>query len=140
MGLFFMILLKDSKVKLAPEPTFNSLHSRESEKAGNISSYFCTASCETTGSLLKQWLMLHWVWRRHQLCFSTHLCIQHVYTEVTQCCLEEVIFGAVFQERTVHCVGSNLKYIRSSLCFKTAAREVTDDMSVITTSPAHKSQ
>lgn len=33
--------------KLHQTPTFNSLHSRESEKAGNISSYFCTASWVT---------------------------------------------------------------------------------------------
>ena len=31
---------------LPPPPTFNSLHSLESEKAGNISSYFSTAICD----------------------------------------------------------------------------------------------
>lgn len=31
-------------MRTSAEPTFNNLHSRESLKAGNISSYFCIAS------------------------------------------------------------------------------------------------
>lgn len=38
-----------------------------------------------------------------------YFCIQHVYREVTERRLEEVILGTVFQECTVHRVGSNLK-------------------------------
>ncbi len=47
--------------------------------------------------------------QRHKFWVAAYFCIQHVYTEVTERCLEEVILGTVFQERTVHSVGSNLK-------------------------------
>lgn len=45
----------------------------------------------------------------HRFCVTAYFCIQHVYTEVAERCLEEMVLGTVFQERTVHCVGSNLK-------------------------------
>lgn len=40
---------------------------------------------------------------------AAYFCVQHVYAEVTERCLEEVILRAVFEERAVHCVGSDLK-------------------------------
>lgn len=42
-------------------------------------------------------------------CVTVYLCVQHVYTEVTECCLEEVILGTVFEKCAVHSVGSNLQ-------------------------------
>lgn len=52
MRFFYYAVLIKFKEAIIPEPTFNSLHSRESEKAGNISSYFCTASCRKRGRTL----------------------------------------------------------------------------------------
>lgn len=40
---------------------------------------------------------------------AAYFCVQHVYAEVTERCLEEVILRTVFEERAVHCVGSDLK-------------------------------
>lgn len=94
-------------------PTFISLHSLESEKAGNISSYFCTASWVTRGWILEQRPVSQLLYV-YTSSGPTHLCIQHVYTEVTQRCLEEVILGTVFQERTVHCMGSDLEITNDS--------------------------
>lgn len=42
-------------------------------------------------------------------CGHAYFCIQHVYTEVTERCLEEVILGAVFEKSALHSVASDLK-------------------------------
>lgn len=42
-------------------------------------------------------------------CVRVYFCVQHVDTEVTECCLEEVILGTVFEKSAVHGVGSNLQ-------------------------------
>lgn len=42
-------------------------------------------------------------------CAAVYLCVQHVYTEVTERCLEEVILGTVFQQGAVHCMRSHLE-------------------------------
>lgn len=84
--------------------------------------------------------------QRHKFCGLAYFSVQHVYTEVTERCLEEVVLGTVFQERTVHRVGSNLKTQSTiHVCVVTTAREATDNMlrqrlpaSVIT--PVHRSQ
>ncbi len=96
--------------------TFTNLHSRESEKAGNISSYFWTASykgsmkdniyereLQTTQlfsiSLLKDVVVVGF----------SYLSIQHVHTEVAESCLKEIVLCAVFQQSAVHCMCSNLE-------------------------------
>lgn len=73
--------------------------------------------------------MLHSLYMETSSVLQAYFCVQHVYTEVTERGLEEVILGTVFQERTVHCVGSNLKSPRTiHICFVTTAPEVTVDM------------
>lgn len=42
-------------------------------------------------------------------CVTAYFGVQHVHTEVTECCLEEVILGTVFEKCAVHSIGSNLK-------------------------------
>lgn len=42
-------------------------------------------------------------------CGHAYFRIQHVYAEVTEYCLEEVILGTVFEKSAFHCVCSNLK-------------------------------
>lgn len=42
-------------------------------------------------------------------CGHAYFRIQHVYAEVTEYCLEEVILGTVFEKSALHCVCSNLK-------------------------------
>lgn len=37
-----------------------------------------------------------------------HLGVQHIDTEVTQRCLEEVILSSILQQGVVHAVGPNL--------------------------------
>lgn len=56
---------------------------------------------------------------------TSYFSIQHVYAEVTERRLEEVILGTVFQQRTVHGVGSHLKVTECKVLFLQAWRKPT---------------
>lgn len=126
------------ETKQQRKPTFTSLHSRESEKAGNISSYFCTASWVTRGRILEASPSL--LECNDNVCATTYLRIQHVHTEVTQRCLEEVILGTVLQQRTVHRVGSDLEITQYNLKFATTDETSGCRLLASNISPAHRFQ
>lgn len=105
----FVSVYISRRYNLTVHLTFTSLHSRESEKAGNISSYFCNASYKRKMKKGK-WMRAP---ERTAVLFESglvlYLSIKHVHTEVAESSFEEIILRTVLQQIAVHCMGCNLK-------------------------------
>lgn len=97
--------------------TFNSLHSRESENAGNISSYFSIAICGESAASSEKLQPYFPHPRTEEQREKTHLRVELVHDEMAEGGFEEVLLGAVLQQRVVHRVGSNLE-TNSLQCYK----------------------
>lgn len=93
LSIAYLQQLAFSRIWKGREHFFVLLHSKLGETRGGFLSSGSCWGCS--------------VWTQAQCC--AYFCIQHVYTEVTECRLEEVILGTVFQERAVHRVSSDLK-------------------------------
>lgn len=88
--------------------TFSSFSSLESEKAGNISSYFSMANwnTDTVTESPRRYKASSTCWQKlDDLCY---LCIQLIHDEVAQWGFEEILLSVIFQERIVHSAHSNL--------------------------------